>query len=92
MGTTTSTEERSCSRSWDSRRWWRRGCRGGLSQNQRLERIAELVDWSWLGQLVAGSYTAPGGWPSYPPLLMVKVLLLQPWYNLSDPAAGGSFG
>ena len=28
---------------------------------------------------------APDGRPSYPPLLMVKVLLLEQWDNLSDP-------
>ena len=28
---------------------------------------------------------APEGRHSYPPLLMVKVLLLEQWYDLSDP-------
>ena len=32
-----------------------------LGQNRRLERTAELVDWSRLGQLVAGIYAAPVG-------------------------------
>ncbi|CAC9622035.1 hypothetical protein [uncultured Gammaproteobacteria bacterium] len=26
------------------------------------------------------------GAPSYPPLMMFKVLILQAWYNLSDEA------
>ena len=30
-------------------------------------------------------YDAVEGRPSYPPLMMVKVLLLEQWYNLSDP-------
>ena len=31
-----------------------------------------------------GVYSAPEGRPSYPPLTMVKILLLQQWYTLSD--------
>ena len=56
-----------------------------LGQNPRLERIDDAVDWERLGQVVAGVHAAPRGRPSYPPLLMVKVLLLQQWYTLSDP-------
>ena len=48
----------------------------GLGQNERLERM---------GELVAGIYGSERGRLSYPPLVMVKVLLLQQWYNLSDP-------
>ena len=43
------------------------------------------MDWERLGQVVAGVHAAARGRPSYPPLLMVKVLLLQQWYTLSDP-------
>lgn len=57
----------------------------GLGQNERLERIDAAVDWERLGELVAGIYASERGRPSYPPLVMVKVLLLQQWYNLSDP-------
>jgi len=57
--------------------------RGG--QNQRLERIAGLVDWRALEVLLAGIYRAREGRPSYPPLVMLKALLLQQWYCLSDP-------
>jgi IS5 family transposase len=56
-----------------------------LGQNQRLERIDDAVDWERLGRVVASVHAAPRGRPSYPPLLMVKVLLLQQWYSLSDP-------
>ena len=55
-----------------------------LGQNQRLERIDDAVDWERLGQVVAGVHAAVRGRPSYPPLLMVKVLLLQQWNTLSD--------
>ena len=56
-----------------------------LGQNARLERIDKTVDWETLGKLVEGVYAAKGGRPSYPPLMMVKVLLLEQWCNLSDP-------
>ena len=56
-----------------------------LGQNVRLERIDEAVDWDRFSELVAGVYSAGEGRPSYPPLTMVKVLLLEQWYNLSDP-------
>ena len=56
-----------------------------LGRNERLERIDEVVDWQRLGRLVNGVYSASEGRPSYPPVMMVKVLLLQQWYNLTDP-------
>ena len=55
-----------------------------LGQNQRLDRIAAAVDWDRLGQVVSAVYSAPAGRPSYPPLLLVKALLLAQWYDLSD--------
>ena len=48
-----------------------------LGRNDRLERIDEVVDWQRLGRLVNGVYSAREGRPSYPPVMMVKVLLLQ---------------
>ena len=63
-----------------------------LGQNERLERIAAAVDWERLGRVVAGIYASPEGRPSYPPLLMVKVLLLEQWYNLSDPQMEEALG
>ena len=56
-----------------------------LGQNERLERIGKVVDWGRLCRLVAEVHSAGEGRPSYPPLMMVKVLLLEQWYNLSDP-------
>ncbi len=56
-----------------------------LGQNVGLERIDDAVDWDRFSELVAGVYSAGEGRPSYPPLTMVKVLLLEQWYNLSEP-------
>ena len=57
-----------------------------IGRNARLERLTDLIDWTPLEDLVADLHAAPVGRPSYPPLLMVKVLLLQQWYQASDPA------
>ena len=57
-----------------------------VGRNARLERLTDLIDWTPLEALVADLHAAPVGRPSYPPLLMVKVLLLQQWYQASDPA------
>ena len=57
---------------------------GTLGRNDRLERIGREIEWDGFDALVAGVYSAPEGRPSYPPLTMVKILLLQQWYTLSD--------
>ena len=56
-----------------------------LGRNSRLDRISRIIDWSRLASIVDDIHSAREGRPSYPPLMMVKVLLLQQWYNLSDP-------
>jgi IS5 family transposase len=58
--------------------------RGG--GNRRLERISALLDWVLLEGLLGGVYASGTGRPSYPPLVLFKVLLLQGWYGLGDPA------
>ena len=63
-----------------------------LGKNRGLERIGEEVDWERIAHLVKGIYSAVEGRPSYPPLLMVKVLLLEQWYNLSDPQMEEALG
>lgn len=56
-----------------------------VGRNERLERIGQAIDWDRIGKLVEEVYSSPEGRPSYPPLMMVKVVLLQQWYNASDP-------
>jgi transposase, IS5 family len=56
-----------------------------LGRNVRLDRIAGSFDWAAVERLVSVVYAAPKGRPSWPPLMMVKALLLQQWYGLSDP-------
>jgi len=44
-----------------------------------------VVDWDEIGKLVENIHSAPQGKPNSPPLMMVKVLVLQHWYNASYP-------
>ena len=58
----------------------------GLGSNRKLERLAGLIDWSAVEQLVAELRPAAvTGRPAYAPLAMVKATYLQALYDLSDP-------
>jgi transposase, IS5 family len=53
----------------------------------KLERIAALIDWREVEELLKGLRGAsPTGAPSYPALPLLKAAVLQRWYGLSDPA------
>src|SRR5271169_3825336 len=52
-----------------------------------LDRIEKAFDWSAFEALLAPIHASRRGAPGYPPLTMFKILLLQQWYTLSDPAA-----
>lgn len=56
----------------------------GLGRNAELERIGKAFDWHAIEGIVSVIYSAHEGRASYPPLVMVKALLLQQWYALSD--------
>ena len=58
---------------------------GGAGRNRQLEKIAGLVDWAAFERLLGAVYAAPVGRPSYGPVVLLKCLLLQQWYRLSDP-------
>lgn len=57
----------------------------GFGRNARLERIAGLLDWRPLEVLVLRVRKGDFGRPPYAALAMLKALLLQQWYGLSDP-------
>lgn len=57
---------------------------GGKS-GERLARIAAVLDWPALETVLGALRAAPTGRPGYPPLVMLRVLLLAQWYGLSDP-------
>src|SRR5271168_4360432 len=56
--------------------------RGGF-----LEVIDEAFDWKGIEALLSPIHGSAMGAPGYPPLSMLKIILLQQWYTLSDPAA-----
>lgn len=60
----------------------RRGDRG----EGELSELSRLLDWDRFEGLLSGIHRSAKGEASYPPLMMFKVLLLQRWHGLSDPA------
>lgn len=60
--------------------------RRGGRRREALDEMHQLLDWSAFEHLLAVIPVAAKGEPSFPALMMFKVLLLQRWYGLSDPA------
>lgn len=58
----------------------------GKRRRDALSEVDGLVDWAPFERALDGLHRAAKGEPAYPPLMMFKVLLLQRWYGLSDPA------
>ena len=54
-------------------------------RNEWLDKIAKIIDWPAVASVLSGVYGSDEGRPSYPILTLVKLLLLQQWYGLSDP-------
>lgn len=55
-------------------------------RRDRLSEVHGLLDWQPFEALLAGIHAAARGEAAYPPLMMFKLLLLQRWYDQSDPA------
>ena len=54
----------------------------------RLAEIDSIIDWEAFRPIVAGMYrnnTERGGRPNIDEVVMIKILVLQQWYGLSDP-------
>ena len=54
----------------------------------RLAEIDPLIDWEAFRPIIQGLYDnqgPKGGRPNVDPVVMVKMLVLQQWYGLSDP-------
>ena len=52
-----------------------------------LSGLKSLIDWEEFGPILEGIYdnrTEKGGHPNYDEVLMIKILVLQHWYSLSD--------
>src|SRR6202161_2969196 len=52
-----------------------------------LERIEQGFDWSAIETLLSPIHGSAMGAPGYPPLTLFKIVILQQWHTLSDPAA-----
>jgi|SRR5208282_616685 len=53
-----------------------------------LDQVLILIDWTKIERIIRKKYKKffnAVGSPAYPSLVMFKVLLLQTWYDLSDP-------
>jgi len=49
--------------------------------------IDRAFDWGAFEVLLSAIHGSTKGAPGYPPVTMLKIILLQQWYTLSDPAA-----
>jgi IS5 family transposase len=54
-------------------------------RNDWLREIDKMMDWSAISVVLSHVYSSDEGRPSYPVLTLVRLLLLQQWYCLSDP-------
>lgn len=61
------------------------GLVGGRRRVNDLDRIAASIDWSALAGVLSEVYASRRGRPAYPPVALLRCLLLQQWYSLSDP-------
>ena len=43
-----------------------------------------MIDWPKVAKKVNSLYSSPEGRPAYPLVTMVKIIVLQQWYNASD--------
>ncbi len=51
-----------------------------------LDDVHNIINWNEIEQTLSNLYSSKRGAPSYPPLMMFKILILQAWYGLSDEA------
>ena len=54
----------------------------------KLAQIEPLIDWEAFTPIITGLYNnkgPQGGRPNIDPVVMMKILVLQSWYGLSDP-------
>ena len=52
---------------------------------KELDAVHDIIEWKHILNKINHLHTSNKGEPAWPPLLMFKILLLQNWYDLSDP-------
>lgn len=63
----------------------------GRSRSDRFfDAVDQAVDWAPIEEALSVIHSSPMGRPSITPLLLFKTMLIQRWYDLSDPAAEDS--
>jgi IS5 family transposase len=61
---------------------------GGKRTQGLLNQLDAAIDWEALAKPVRTVYrNADGGAPAEPVVMMIKIVMLQKWFNLSDPQA-----
>lgn len=58
----------------------------------KLDRLKQVIPWEKLAGPIRATYannSAEGGRPNIPVVAMLRVMMLQKWFNLSDPAMEG---
>jgi IS5 family transposase len=61
---------------------------GGKRTTALLSQLNDSIDWESLAKPIRKVYrNAEGGAPAEPVIMMIKIILLQKWFNLSDPQA-----
>lgn len=53
---------------------------------EELDAVHDIINWKQIQKPLSSLYQGKRGAPSYPPLMLFKILILQAWYGLSDPA------
>lgn len=65
----------------------------GITRSDKFfQAVDRVVDWSAIEEKLKVVYASKMGAPSFAPLLLFKTLLIQRWYNLSDPAIEDALG
>lgn len=65
---------------------------GKSRSDQFFQAVDQAVDWTPIEDAMKDIHSSSMGRPGITPLLLFKVLLIQRWYNLSDPAAEDAVG
>ena len=52
---------------------------------EELDSLNDLIDWPSIEKVLMSARSSERGAASWPALMMFKALMLQSWYNLSDP-------
>lgn len=60
---------------------------GRSRSDQFFQAVDQAVDWEPIEDALKDIHSSKRGRPGITPLLLFKVLLIQRWYDLSDPAA-----